>query len=115
MTKSFATKIAMGAAMLALSSPVFAQSADWTKAVARAIAARQTYPAAAQSRGEEGTARIKIYIGADGGIEKTELVGTSGSETLDREALNLPRKVGTVPAPTGGATSVVLPFTWKLL
>lgn len=92
-----------------------AQSADWIKSVARAIAAKQTYPRSAQMRGEEGTAKVRISISANGTIERTELVSPSGSATLDKEALALPQRAGQVPPPPGGATSVTVPITWKLL
>lgn len=116
MLKSVSKTIILGAAAaIALTAPAFAQSADWSKQVARVIASKQTYPRTAQMRGEEGTAKVKVFVGADGSIEKTELVASSGSQTLDREALALPAKAGSLPAPAGGATSVVLPFTWKLL
>lgn len=116
MFKSISGKVAMGAAAaMVLASPLFAQSADWQKQVARVIASKQTYPRTAQMRGEEGTAKVKVYVGADGSVQKTELVATSGSTALDKEALALPVKAGALPAPAGGATSVVLPLTWKLL
>lgn len=79
--------------------------------MARIIASKQTYPRTAQMRGEEGTAKVKIYIAASGAVERTELVGGSGSPTLDKEALTLPTKAGALPAPPGGATAVTLPFT----
>ncbi|MDF8332074.1 energy transducer TonB [Novosphingobium cyanobacteriorum] len=114
-TKLFGS-IGVGLAALALSAtPAMAQSADWVKSVARAIAAKQTYPRTAQMRGEEGTAKVKVYISASGAVERTELVGPSGSATLDKEALALPTRAGTLPAPPGGATSVTVPITWKLL
>lgn len=100
-------------AVLALSSPAFAQS--WQQQVAKIVASKQTYPRTAQMRGEEGTAKVKVYIGADGSVQKAELVAPSGSAALDKEALALPTKVGTLPAPPGGATTLVLPLTWKLL
>jgi len=116
MLKSFTYSILLGISGFALSvAPVQAQSADWIKQVARAIAAKQTYPRTAQMRGEEGTARVKVYIGASGSVERTELVGPSGSSTLDREALALPARAGVLPAPPGGATTVTVPITWKLL
>ncbi|MGE4429862.1 MAG: energy transducer TonB [Sphingobium sp.] len=96
-------------------TPVFAQSAGWQQAVARQIAAKQTYPRAAQMRGDEGTAKVKVYVSASGAVEKTEMVAASGSSVLDREALSLPAKVGAFPAPPGGATAIVLPLTWKLM
>lgn len=116
MFKSLSKKIAVSAAAaMILATPAFAQLSDWQKSVARQIASKQTYPRTAQMRGEEGTAKVKVYISADGSVEKTELVGPSGSATLDKEAVSLPSKVGTLPAPPGGATSVVLPLTWKLI
>lgn len=105
-----------GLAALAVSIvPAHAQSADWIKNVARAIAAKQTYPRTAQMRGEEGTARVKVFISASGAVERTELVAPSGSATLDKEALALPTRAGSLPPPPGGATSVTVPITWKLL
>lgn len=113
-------KISIGATVLSLaiagiSTPVLAQSAGWSQQVARALASKQSYPRTAQMRGEEGTARVKITIGATGAVEKTELVSPSGSATLDREALAIPARAGTLPAPPGGSTSVTVPLTWKLL
>lgn len=92
-----------------------AQSAEWTKQVTRIIASKQTYPRTAQMRGEEGTARVKVYIGANGAIERTELVAPSGSATLDKEALAMPTRAGSVPPPPGGASTLIVPVTWKLL
>ncbi|WP_353227658.1 energy transducer TonB [Novosphingobium sp.] len=114
MRKSMALSIALGLAALAPAT-ASAQSADWIKSVARAIAAKQTYPRSAQMRGEEGTAKVKISISASGAIERTELVAPSGSSTLDKEAVALPQRAGQVPPPPGGATTVTVPITWKLL
>ena len=109
-------KIALGLAALTMTaSAAVAQSADWQKQVARIIASKQTYPRAAQMRGEGGTARVKVYVAASGAIERTELVAPSGSSTLDKEALSTPTRAGSVPPPPGGATALVVPFTWKLL
>jgi len=116
MPKSFAKSLACGLALLALApTPGLAQSADWMKAVVRAIASKQTYPRSAQMRGEEGTAKVKVYVSASGAIERTELVSPSGSTALDREAVALPTRAGQLPPPPGGATSVTVPITWKLL
>ena len=116
MPKFSPRKIAIALAALSLTAaPVFAQSADWTKQVAHLLASKQSYPRTAQMRGEEGTAKVKIYVGANGTVEKTELVVGSGSLILDKEAVALPTKAGTLPAPPGGATTVTLPLTWKLI
>ncbi|WP_225205304.1 energy transducer TonB [Novosphingobium huizhouense] len=108
----------IGAALVACALfplPAAAQPAAWIAQVARAIAAKQTYPRTAQMRGEEGTAKVKVFVSAAGAVEKTELVAASGSATLDREALALPARAGTLPPPPGGATAVTVPITWKLL
>lgn len=116
MQQHMARSIALGMIALALvPAAARAQSADWIKSVARTIAAKQTYPRSAQMRGEEGTAKVKVYISASGSVERTELVSPSGSSTLDKEALALPTRAGQVPAPPGGATTVTVPITWKLL
>ena len=120
MSKSPFKTAGVALAALVLSSatvPVtaLAQPAAWIAQVARAIAAKQTYPRVAQMRGEEGTAKVKVYISASGAVERTELVAPSGSATLDKEALALPTRAGTLPAPPAGATSVTVPITWKLL
>jgi protein TonB len=100
--------------LLVAGSPALA-AGDWTAQVARLVAGKQTYPTAAQMRGDEGTVKVRVYVGGDGAVQKTELVTGSGSALLDREALSLPTKVGKFPAPDGGAaTTVVLPLTWKL-
>ena len=108
--------LGLGLAALALTAaPAFGQSADWQKQVSRIIASKQTYPRTAQMRGEEGTARVKVYVGAGGNIERTELVAPSGSATLDKATLAKPTRAGLVPPPTGGATAVVVSVTWKPL
>jgi len=116
MIKSIARNALIGFSAFAMTAiPALAQSADWSKQVARIIASKQTYPRTAQMRGEEGTAKVKVYVGADGAVQKTELIASSGSPTLDKEALALPTKAGSLPAPAGGATAVTLPLTWKLI
>jgi protein TonB len=84
------------------STSAFAQSPEWARSVTNLIASKQTYPSTAQMRGEEGTAKVKVYIGADGAVQKAELVAGSGSAILDKEALSVPAKVGKVPAPPAG-------------
>jgi protein TonB len=109
------SKITLGlAGALLVASPAMAQAPEWTKQVTRMFASKQTYPSTAQMRGEEGTAKVKVYIGADGSVEKAELVAGTGSASLDKEALSVPSKVGRVPAPPAGATTLTVPMTWKL-
>lgn len=111
----FASMIAVAAGITAIATPALAQSADWQRTVAKLVASKQTYPRAAQMRGDEGTAKVKLTVAADGSVAGVEMVAPSGSSVLDREALALPAKVGKFPAPAGGPASVVLPLTWKLM
>jgi periplasmic protein TonB len=112
MYKTVAKSILVGASLLLVSAPAFA---DWSGQVAHLVASKQTYPTAAQMRGDEGTAKVRVFVGGDGTVQKTEIVTGSGSALLDKEALALPTKIGKFPAPDGGAaTTIVLPLTWKL-
>ncbi len=113
MFKNVAKTVLVGAgSLLIASTPAFA--GDWSGQVARVVASKQTYPTAAQMRGDEGTAKVRVLVAPDGTVQNTELVAGSGSALLDREALALPKKVGKLPAPDAGQTSIVLPLTWKL-
>lgn len=114
MFKTVAKLSAVVSGAVLLSTSAFAQSPDWTRSVTHLFASKQTYPSTAQMRGEEGTAKVKVYIGADGVVQKAELVSGSGSAILDKEALSVPTKVGKVPAPPAGATTLTVPMTWKL-
>lgn len=108
--------IAAAASVLAMTAaPAFAQSVEWQRKVATIVASKQVYPRVAQMRGIEGTARVKVSVDAGGGVANVELVVPSGETVLDKEAVELPRRVGALPPPPGGPTSVVLPLTWKLL
>ena len=112
MKKIVANSILAGLGSLLIAAPAFA--GDWSGQVGRLVASKQSYPTAAQMRGDEGTAKVRVSVSADGTVQGTELVAGSGSALLDREALALPKKVGKFPAPDAGQTSIVLPLTWKL-
>lgn len=108
------TKIALALGLATIfAGQANAEDPAWVSKVRQMIASKQTYPDSAQDRGEQGTAMIKISVDASGKLQSVELVKTSGSRTLDREAVTIPGKVGSFPAP-GAAASVTLPLTWKL-
>ena len=60
MFNKFSGKLMVAAIVVATSTPAFAQPAAWQQAVARQIASKQTYPRAAQMRGDEGTVKVKV-------------------------------------------------------
>jgi periplasmic protein TonB len=103
----------MTAALFASTAAFAAPSPEWIAKVRQLIAAQQKYPRAAQIRGDEGTAKLRLDVAADGSIAGVELVQPTGSNSLDREAVAIPKKVGTFPPPPGGPTSIVVPLTWK--
>lgn len=107
--------LAIAGAALFSGAAFAAPTPEWTNKVRQLLASKQDYPRAAQMRGDEGTAKVKLDVAADGSIAAIELVQPTGSSTLDREALAVPKKVGTFPAPPGGPASIVVPLTWKMM
>lgn len=92
-----------------------ANDAGWKTKVAQLIKANYTYPRSAQLRGEQGSAKIKIAISGAGKVLSVDLVQSSGSAILDREAVRIPMKVGSFPAPPAGSNvELVYPITWRI-
>jgi periplasmic protein TonB len=110
LTSIAATTILTG---LFLSTPAFAD-AGWQKQVVAMVVKAQTYPRAAQMRKEQGTAKVRVKVAASGAIEGVDLAQSSGSDILDKEAQKMMEKIGSFPAPAGGAATLVLPITWVL-
>ena len=100
---------------IAAAAPANAQSAGWDREVRNLIVGAQSYPRAAQARGEEGTAKVKVVVSGAGKLVNAEVVQSSGSDLLDREAVKIVEKVGSFPTPPGGSdTTIVIPLSWKL-
>lgn len=94
-----------------------AQAADpaWKRKVSQLIGASFSYPRSAQLRGEQGEAKIKVAISGTGKVISVDLVQSSGSAILDREAVRIPMKVSAYPVPPNGATTnVVFPISWRI-
>lgn len=76
------------------------------------------YPPAARARGEVGTVRLRVRVGADGRPEAVELAQSSGYAQLDRAAENTVRlQWRFVPAQRGGspvADMVIVPIAFRL-
>lgn len=106
--------VAVAATLSVFATAAYSQTSDWSTRVFKLVASRQTYPRAAEMRGDEGTAKVRVYVDPVGSIQKVELVGPSGSSLLDREAVALPTKIGKFPAPPAGTNKIVLSLTWKL-
>ncbi len=116
MTRPSFTSAAMAVTLLAgvsLSAPALAD-AGWQKQVVTLVVKAQTYPRAAQMRKEQGTAKVRVKIGASGSIDSVELAQSSGSDILDKEAQKMMEKIGNFPAPPAGTATLVVPITWVL-
>lgn len=75
------------------------------------------YPPAAQRRGETGTVVLRVDVGADGTPTNVDYVGRSGSQDLDRAAMNTVKKWKFNPAKRDGkavASSVTVPVEFVL-
>lgn len=81
-------------------SPVPALAAispGWNAAVAAWLQRNKTYPAAARTRGEEGSGHVRFTVARDGRVLAVELTRPTGSSTLD-DALRRLLTGATVPA-----------------
>lgn len=99
---------------LAVAGPAQAADPGWKRKVSQLITANYSYPRSAQVRGEQGDAKIKISFSPAGKVVSVDLVQSSGSAILDREAVRIPTKVGSFPAPPGGAAQLVFPISWRI-
>ena len=100
---------------LTAAGPAHAADPGWQRKVAQLVGANYTYPRSAQVRGEQGSAKVKIAISGVGKVLSVDLVQSTGSAILDREAVRIPRKVASYPAPpTGSNTDITLPITWRI-
>lgn len=76
------------------------------------------YPAIAQKRGWQGKVIIGIRIEPDGYISQTQLINSSGYNTLDRAALKGAREVKSLPNAVallhGRTFNIKLPVIYKL-
>jgi TonB family protein len=84
------------------------------KAIRDAIAAAQSYPAAARRRGLEGVTRLSITVTAGGALEAVRVVASSGSDILDRAATDLATSIFPVANDTGRSVTVEVGIVYKL-
>lgn len=62
---------------------------EYLKVVMSRLNAQKRYPRAARRRGATGVARVRFTILADGSMESSELVESSGNRHLDKESLGM--------------------------
>lgn len=106
---------AAGLAGFAPVAPAHAADSEWVKKVGQLISANYSYPRSAELRREQGSAKIKVEISGAGKVLSVNLVQSTGSAILDREAVRIPTKVAAYPAPPNHSTTeITFPITFRI-
>ena len=83
--------------------------ATFGRELAGAVATRQRYPRIALLRQWQGTALLQLELSADGRLLGVRVIGSSGHDILDRQALDMVREA--VPLPSLPAALAGRPLT----
>jgi protein TonB len=84
---------------------------SWKSRLATHLQRHKRYPAAAQSRGEQGTALVRFSIDRSGRVLSSTLVRSSGSTLLDKETMELVRRCEPFPRPPESAGGTQFTFS----
>ena len=84
--------------------------ANWQSRLLARLERYKRYPDAAQARGEHGTALLAFSIDHRGGVHGVRIMRSSGSTSLDRAALMLPRRAAPLPPPPDGLRGRRIPI-----
>lgn len=111
----FSSLAVAGLAGFSFVTPAYAADSEWSRKVSQLITANYSYPRSAQLRGEQGSAKIRIAISGTGKVLSVDLVQSSGSAILDREAVRIPMKVASFPPPpTHANIELTYPITFRI-
>ena len=99
--------------------PASAAPASWQSRVLSHLARFKRYPGDARQRKRAGAAWVRFQVDRDGKLLASELVTSSGTVLLDREALQVLQRAQPLPAPPAsvlhqGTVTVTLPVSFKL-
>jgi periplasmic protein TonB len=90
----------------------------WRGQIVALIERNKRYPAKAESRGQQGVARVFFSLDRQGQVIDSRVVGSSGVTALDEEALALLRRAQPFPKPpaelTGERVDLMLPLRFNL-
>ncbi len=84
---------------------------NWRRLVVSALERNKRYPAAAQARGEKGTAQLAFSLDRQGKVTASRIVKSSGSAALDQETLDLVRRAQPFPAPPAAMAGAQIDLT----
>lgn len=97
--------LASSFALTSLSLPALAdekedwKAAKWAKKLELRVDRHMDYPVQAAVRSEQGLVQIRAEIAPDGTVTSKEIISSSGSKNLDKAALRLVKRLGTLPPP----------------
>ena len=96
-----------------------AAPASWQSQVLSHLARFKRYPGDARQRKRAGAAWVRFRLDGEGKLLSSELLTSSGTVLLDREALQVLQRAQPLPAPPAsvlhqGTVSVTLPVSFKL-
>jgi protein TonB len=99
--------------------PASAAPASWQSQVLGHLAHFKRYPGDARQRKRAGAAWVRFQVDRDGKLLASELITSSGTVLLDREALQVLQRAQPLPAPPAsvlrqGTVTVTLPVSFKL-
>lgn len=99
--------------------PASAAPASWQSRVLGHLAHFKRYPGDARQRKRAGAAWVRFQVDRDGKLLASELITSSGTVLLDREALQVLQRAQPLPAPPAsvlrqGTVTVTLPVSFKL-
>ncbi|OLS59886.1 energy transducer TonB [Pseudomonas putida] len=93
--------------------------ATWQSELLNHLAKFKRYPEDARRRGQTGITQLRFVVDSEGRVVSYELVGKSGSASLDRATLEMIRRAQPLPAPpkdilTNGVIDLKAPFVFSL-
>ena len=95
-----------------------AAESRYLRELQQAIARRRYYPKLAQRRGLEGTANVQFTIAADGSFSAIHVSGSSGSEELDKAAVQTLQRLARfkpIPSAIGRSSwTVRVPIVYRI-
>ena len=90
----------------------------WQKALLLHLGRHKRYPAAARSRGIQGVAKVEFKIDAAGRLVSAKVIQGSGSDLLDKEALDVLKRASPFPSPpphpVGEQIRLALPIEFRI-
>lgn len=104
---------------LSASSQAAQGEPSWESRLLGHLSRHKRYPEDALRRGQEGVVTVRFVIDGRGRVLSQEVVGRSGSPSLDRATLRMIRLAQPLPVPppellNNGSREVVAPFVYEL-